>query len=122
MYNKLQTETKTDMPDVRVKIRARAYVMTELVSACVCLCVLAQSARCYGNVLYIPHLSPHHSSTIFHIEPHFRHSTPYHISLIKYHQITHGVMCIVWCGIWCDVECFAMPDVGCCALFILMWL
>ena len=31
-------------------------------------------------------------------------------------------MWIAWCGIWCDVECFAMPAVGWCALFILMWL
>ena len=29
---------------------------------------------------------------------------------------------IAWCGIWCDVQCFAMPDVGCCALFTrVMW-
>ena len=68
-----------------------------------------------------------HISTIFHFEPHFRHSTPYHISyhstyLIPPDNTSHGVMCrIAWRGIWCDVEGFAMPDVGCCVLFILMW-
>ena len=32
-------------------------------------------------------------------------------------------MWIAWCGIClCDVQYFAMPDVGCSALFILMWL
>ena len=82
-------------------------------------------ARCNGNVIHST--SHHHSSTIFHIEPHFWHSTPYHISyhstyLILPDHTSHGVMWIAWCGIWCDVECFAMPDVGCCVLFILMWL
>ena len=76
---------------------------------------------------YVIHsTSHHHSSTIFHIKPHFWHSTPYHIShhftyLILPDHTSHDVMWIAWCGIWCDVECFAMPDVGCCALFILMW-
>ena len=73
----------------------------------------------------------HHSSTVCHIEPltfqaqhTIPHLTSHHISqsLIPPDHTSHGVIWIVWREIWCDVECFAMPDVGCCALFILMWL
>ena len=68
--------------------------------------------------------SHHHSATIFHIKPHFRHSTPYYISQFTYFNTTrsHGVMwnSVVWNLVY--VQRFAVPDVGCCALFILMWL
>ena len=53
-----------------------------------------------------------------HISGTAHHTTSHIIPHILY--ITHGVMWIVWCGIWCDVESFAMPDVGRCALCILM--
>ena len=75
--------------------------------------------------VYIPHLRHHHSSTdishqtIFpaqHTIPHFT-----YFNTIRAH-ITVVRCGIVWCEIWCDVECFAMPEEGCCALFILMWL
>ena len=72
-----------------------------------------RGARC--NVLYIPHQTTFPAQ---HTIPHLCH----HISRISIppdHTAWRG---IAWCGIWCDVECFAMPDVGCCALFILMWL
>ena len=84
--------------------------------------------RCEMQWQCVIHSTPHHHSLIiFHIKPHFRHSTPYHIPhhIFQYHQITHHMAwCgIVWRGIWCDVECFGIPDVGCCtSLFILMWL
>ena len=79
----------------------------------------------WGAMCYTFHISPPQLNN-FHIKPHFRHSTPYishHTTFsVKCHQITRRDVEIAWCGIWCDVECFAVPDVGCCALFILMWL
>ena len=46
--------------------------------------------------------------------------TSFHTSIsIQPDHISHGVLCnsVVWNLVWCR-----MPDVGCCALFILMWL
>ena len=68
-------------------------------------------ARCNGNALYIPHTTTAQYFTSHHISGTAHHTTSHHIfNTTRSH------------GIWCDVECFAMPDVGCCDLFILTWL
>ena len=61
---------------------------------------------------YTFHILPPQLNNISH---HTTSLTTFHI----YHQITSHHM---WCRIWCDVDFFAIPGVGGCALFILMWL
>ena len=77
----------------------------------------------WGAMHYTFHTSPPQLNNISH-QPHFWHSTPYHIShhstshSVQYHQIDVDsvVWNLVWCGMFCNAKC------GICALFILMWL
>ena len=82
--------------------------------------------------LYLPHLTTT-AQQYFTIKPHFRHSTrtiPHHSHHTTFtysfnwppDHTSHGVM---WNSVaWHLVRCwmFCNADVGCCALFILMWL
>ena len=80
-------------------------------------------AKCNGNALYIPHLTDY--SSIFHIEPHFRHSTPYHILhhstyLIPPDHTWRDVDSVVWNLVWsrmfcnarCGMLCLLHPNVA----------
>ncbi len=74
----------------------------EMVRWCNVKCggMMWRSARCNDNVLHW-HSTSHHHSSIFHIEPHFRHSTSFHITHFTYFNTTrsHGVMSnLVWCA------------------------
>ena len=74
--------------------------------------VVWRGARCNGNALYIPHLTDY-SSTIFHIEPHFRHNTPYishHSTYLippdhTWRDVDNVVWNLVWCGMFCNARC-----------------
>ena len=76
-----------------------------------CAGMMWRGARCNDNVLHIPHLT----TTAQYFTPNPISGTAHHtiFHVFQYHQITREMWNLVWC---------AMPDVGCCALFILMCL